>query len=187
MVTGKTFSSFSGVYMVRSGPAVFLAFLMVCCGCTSVTEQENPGYDTLLVGTSFLPCRIEIIDGVTLHNTYIDMDPGSVKSIAAIPDTTSCIAVIGNSVGQLNPYGFSGVPPQDPYVYKEALSEVVHMADAANDNRHMIILSYLEDGISRFASYDYVGTMGIDNTLEFEGYPLDFQVPAEGNIYVLTY
>ena len=149
--------------------------------------EASPGRDTLLVGTSFLLYRVEILNGVTLRNTYIPNLTFSAISISAIPNTDSYIAASSGSIGQLNPFGYSQVPPLDPYVFRDDLPGALHMTDAANDDHHMIALSYLGDGVSRFSSYNFIGPMGIDNTAEFEGYPLDFHVSGEGNIYVLTY
>lgn len=149
--------------------------------------ETSPGNDTLIVGTSILVYRLELLNGLTLRNTPLPEPTGSFESISAIPDTTSYIAVKDNIVGQLNPFGMSGVPPQNPYIHTESIPGLIHMTAPANNGRHMIILSYSGNGISMLASYDYVWPIGIDNTAEFEGFPLDFQASGDGNLYVLTY
>jgi len=143
--------------------------------------------DTLLVGTSYLVYRLEVLESGGLRSTFIDGLTGSFEDISAIPGEAFYIAVVSDMIGVLYPYGDYTFSPSSSFTAYDALEGDLHQTAAGSDSVHAYVLSYLGGGISRISSFSCGEDIGIDRYVDLEGYPLDIEVSEEGDIYVLAY
>jgi len=142
--------------------------------------------DTIVVGTSEDMNIVEVLDSGSLRLTRPKLlQYYCFSAVAAIPDDTAFVAVVGSNVCLLDVFVPDEFPPPPFFSGQIHIEGDVHFVAIGNDWQHAYVLSYLGDNTSRLISYNY-RFFSIDNEMDIPGYPLDLQVSGGGVIYALT-
>lgn len=158
------------------------------------TLQSNPtcmaidqDQDTILVGTLADPEIVSIVTG-TMWRRKMDNIP-RIVTIETIPNDTTFCAVFElptENLATIRYYFDPGFPPS-PVVWTGTvtLDGNIHCMCVESDGSHAYVLSYLGDNISRLVSYN-CSNYFIESQIDLQGYPLDLEIGAEGQLLVLT-
>lgn len=148
------------------------------------------GTDTLIVGTSDLVYRVEVMAAGGIRKTYLNIT-GTFTALGAIANSAYLTAVrqttLGMTLGMLEPYANMTVPTVPYFTGTVSVTGTLHRTADARDYNHSVVLSYLGDLTCRLSLYHYWDPEGIVKSVDIQGYPLDMQVSGGGDIYVLSY
>lgn len=145
------------------------------------------GADTLIVGTSELVYRVEIMAAGGIRKSYVGDVSGSFTALGAIANSGNLAAVRQTTLGILEPYASMSVPPVPSFTGLVSAPGSLHRTADAGDYNHAIVLSYLGDMTCRLSRYYYWDPAEIVHSVDIQGYPMDMQVSGGGDIYVLAY